>query len=229
MKEKKVDNKIFAKGICFDKLFMIFIIGCLFGNYYEMILNLVRHFLQDGSIFWEVRRGVIYGPFSPIYGIGAVIMTFFLAEKDYKWYQVLFYGSFLGGACEYIVGFLQETFVGTISWDYSNYFLDINGRTTIPIMLLWGLFCLIFVKYIYPPISSLIEKIPYKIGKIVLNIFVVLLTFDMLISWTALIRQHLRRNNYPPLTFVGEFYDKVYTDERLKKAFPNMVIPEVKK
>lgn len=229
MKEKDSDKKIFAKGICFDKLFIIFIIGCLFGNYYEMILNLVRHYIQDGSIFWEVRRGVIYGPFSPIYGAGAVIMTYFLADRNYKWYQVLLYGSFLGGACEYIIGFLQETFVGTISWDYSNYFLDINGRTTIPIMFLWGLFCLVFVRYIYPPISNFIEKIPYDLGKIILIFFIVFLTIDMFVSWTALIRQHLRRNNYPPLTFIGEFYDKVYTDERLQKAFPNMVIPEVEK
>lgn len=229
MKEKDSDKKIFAKGICFDKLFIIFIIGCLFGNYYEMILNLVRHYIQDGSIFWEVRRGVIYGPFSPIYGAGAVIMTYFLADRNYKWYQVLLYGSFLGGTCEYIIGFLQETFVGTISWDYSNYFLDINGRTTIPIMFLWGLFCLVFVRYIYPPISNFIEKIPYDLGKIILTFFIVFLTIDMFVSWTALIRQHLRRNNYPPLTFIGEFYDKVYTDERLQKAFPNMVIPEVEK
>lgn len=222
------ENKIFAKGVCFDKLFIIFIIGCLFGNYYEMILNLVRHFIQDGSIFWEVRRGVIYGPFSPIYGFGAVIMTLFLAEKDYKWYQILLYGSFLGGFCEYLIGFLQETFIGTISWDYSNYFLDINGRTTIPIMLLWGLFCLFYVKFVYPPISNLVEKIPYKIGKIVLNIFIVFLSLDMLISWSALIRQGLRRNNYPPFTFIGELFDKIYPDERLAKAFPNMVVPEDK-
>ena len=227
-KSKKEDT-IFAKGICFKKLFIIFIIGCIFGNYYEMILNFIKHYLKDGIIFWEVRRGVIYGPFSPIYGAGAVIMTALLAEKNHKWYQTFIYGSLLGGISEYLIGFLQETFIGTISWDYSTYFLNINGRTTIPIMLIWGIICLIFVKFIYPPISNLIEKIPIKPGKIILNIFIVLLSIDMFISWTALIRQYLRRNNYKPITFIGEFYDKVYTDERLKIAFPNMKLPKTKK
>lgn len=55
------EKRIFTSGLDFNKLFIIFVIGCLFGNYYEMILNLVRHYLRDGSIFWEVRRGVIYG------------------------------------------------------------------------------------------------------------------------------------------------------------------------
>jgi len=225
MSSKQIE-KTFAKGICFQKLFIIFIIGCIFGNYYEMIMNFIKHYINDGSIFWEVRRGVIYGPFSPIYGAGAVLMTALLAEKKHKWYQTFIYGSLLGGFAEYTIGFLQETFIGTISWDYSTYFLNINGRTTIPIMLIWGLICLIFVNFIYPLISKQIEKIPYKTGTIVLNIFVVLLSINMFISWTALIRQFLRRHNYEPFTFIGEIYDKVYTDERLKKAFPNMVIPK---
>lgn len=220
----KNNDEVFAKGICFKKLFIIFIIGCLFGNYYEMILNFVEHYLNDGSIFWEVRRGVIYGPFSPIYGAGAVLMTYCLAEKNHKWYQTFLYGALLGGFAEYTIGFLQETFIGTISWDYSNYFLNINGRTSIPIMFLWGFICLVFVRWIYPWLSNLIEKIPIKPGKIIFNICAVLLIIDMAISWTALIRQTLRRNNYPAITFVGEIYDKVYTDERLKKAFPNMEI-----
>lgn len=226
--KSKNEKSKFANGICFQKLFIIFIIGCLFGNYYEMILNFIKHYLRDGSFFWEIRRGVIYGPFSPIYGAGAVLMTYFLAEKNHKWYQTFLYGSLLGGIAEYLIGFLQETFIGTISWDYSTYFLNINGRTTIPIMLIWGFICLIFVKFIYPPISNTIEKIPIKPGKIIFNICVIILSLDIAISWTALIRQYLRRNDIPPFTILGEFYDKVYTDERLKKAFPNMEIPESK-
>ena len=106
MKDKKIakpkeDKKIFADGICWQKLFIIFIIGCLFGNYYEMILNLVRHYLRDGSIFWEVRRGFIYFPLSPVYGAGAVLMTLAFAGKNYKWHQILIYGSILGGSLYY--------------------------------------------------------------------------------------------------------------------------------
>lgn len=218
------EKRIFGKGVCFTKLFIIFLIGSLFGNYYEMILNLVRHYLKDGSIFWEVRRGLIYFPLSPVYGFGAVIMTYFLAEKNYKWYQILAYGSLLGGAVEYIISFLQETFTGTTSWNYVNKVLDINGRTTIPIMLLWGIICLVFVKIVYPFLSKLIEKIPYEIGTKITKILVIIIATDMFISFGAVIRQNLRRNNIPPYSPLGTFFDKVYTDERLKRAYPNMKV-----
>ena len=51
----------------------------------------------------------------------------------------------------------------------------------------------------------------------------ILLSFDMLISWSALIRQNLRRNNVPAYTVVGEFFDRHYPDEFLEKFYPNMV------
>lgn len=219
-----MDNKIFGKGLSFTKLFIIFLIGSLFGNYYEMILNLVRHYLRDGSIFWEVRRGLIYFPLSPVYGLGMVIITYFLAEKNYKWYQILIYGSLLGGLTEYTISFLQEIFTGTTSWNYVNKPLDINGRTTIPIMFLWGILCLLFIKFIYPYLSNLIEKIPYEIGTKITRILIVIICIDMFLSFGAVIRQNLRRNDIKPYTPLGNFYDKVYTDERLKKAYPNMKV-----
>lgn len=216
--------KVFAKGLSFYKLFIIFIIGCLFGNYYEMILNLVRHYLRDGSIFWEVRRGVIYLPLSPVYGFGAVIMTSLLAERKDKWYVTLVKGMLIGGSLEYIISYLQEVFIGTSSWNYSNKILDINGRTTIPIMFLWGILALLFVRYAYPFISKLTESIPYKKGVIITRILIVIVILDMLVSFSAVYRQSNRRDGIKPYTKIGEFYDKVYTDERLKKAYPNMKV-----
>ena len=56
-------REVFARGICYSKLFWLFIIGCVIGTYYEQILTLVR--LNS----WESRQGVIYGPFNPVYGI----------------------------------------------------------------------------------------------------------------------------------------------------------------
>lgn len=216
-------EKIFAKGFCFEKAFLLFVAGCIIGNYYEQILNLVTHYIDDGSIFWEYRRGVIYGPFSPIYGAGFVLFTYLLTKKPLNNFKTFLYGSLIGGGFEYIVSFLQETFVGTTSWDYSNYFLNINGRTTIPYMMFWGLGALVLVKIFYPWFSNCIEKIPYKTGMLLFDVIFILLILDMFISWTALLRQNLRRHDIPPFTMIGEFYDVVYPDDVLHHYFPNMV------
>lgn len=99
----------FAEGFCFYKLFLIFIIGCIFGAIYEeLILNFFR-FLINGSFHIEPRRGLLYGPFSPVYGFGAVIMSLFVKEKRSP-FKTFLYTALAGGIVEYLVSFLQETF-----------------------------------------------------------------------------------------------------------------------
>ncbi len=215
-------ERVFAKGYSGKKLFLIFVIGSIFGAFYEQILNLIKVYLATGDIVWELRRGVIYGPFSPIYGAGAVLFVYLLVKPNYSNIKTYIYGCLLGGGFEYLISLLQEIFTHTRSWDYSSYFLNIDGRTTIPYMLVWGIFTLIFAKIIYPFLSKWIEKIPVNIGNIIFYILLIFLIIDMFISWTALFRSAMRRNDIEPITPVGRLYDKVYPDSVLSKSFPNM-------
>lgn len=222
-------KEVFAKGMCFYKLFWIFLFGCIFGAYYEEILNLVIHYHYHHEFVWQLRRGVIYGPISPIYGMGAVLMIGLLGRKEREDWKTILYGALLGGAFEYLISFLQETFLGTVSWDYSKEFLNINGRTTIPYALVWGLLALVLVKIFYPSISGIVESLPIKFGKILTHILILLLSLDFIISWGALFRQMFRHNGCAPVTIIGEFFDKYYPDEILKESYTNMVIIEANK
>ena len=219
MRSKKC---VFAEGYSGKKLFLIFVIGSVIGVLYEEILNLVKIYFATGDIVWELRRGVLYGPFNPLYGLGAVLVIYLLAKPNYSNIKTFIYGGLLGGFIEYSISLLQEIFTHTTSWDYSHHFLNIGGRTTIPFMIAWGAFTLIFVKLIYPFLSKWIEKIPVNIGNIIFYILLIFLIIDMFVSWTALFRSAMRRSNIEPITPVGRLYDIVYPDSVLSKSFPNM-------
>ncbi len=225
----KEKDKTFAKGICFYKLFWIFLLGSIFGAYYEQILNLFIHYHYHHELVWQLRRGVFYGPISPIYGIGAVLFAILLLRKEKTNFQIFLEGAFIGGTFEYLLSFFQETLFHTISWDYSNDFLNINGRTTIPFMIVWGLLALLFAKVVYPFLSNVIESYPKKFSYILTHTIIFLLLLDFGISWGALFRQRLRIDGIPPITRIGTFFDKHYDDETLKKYTINMKIIEVKK
>ena len=218
MSNKKIS--IF-KTLSWKKLFLIFLIFSIFGSLFEQVQYVIRHYQHTKEIQIPSRTAVIYGQVNMIYGFGAVLFVLLLSKLK-KWYQIFIFGSLIGGIFEYLVSFLQEFFVGTSSWDYSQKFLNINGRTTIPIMCIWGLLSLLLIKIAYPYLSSLIEKIPASFGNILVSILLILITLDALISWTALIRQNHRRKGYPPMTKIGAICDKIYPDEVLKKAYPNM-------
>lgn len=212
----------FAEGLCFRKLFFIFLIASVIGTIYEDLLIFVRTFLETGVGVWMTHRGVIYGPFNVIYGFGAALMCWLLLRKPYKNWQIFLYSALMGGAVEYLLSLGQELVLGTRSWDYSGLFLNLNGRTTIPIMLIWGVMGLIFIKVIYPWVSNLIERIPPTIGENLYIILLIFMIFNMVISWSALIRQNLRHYEIRPLTPLGEFYDRYYPDEFLRKYYTNM-------
>ncbi|HHU28995.1 TPA: putative ABC transporter permease [bacterium] len=215
VQEETTNNEVFAKGMCYSKLFWLFIIGCVIGTYYEQILTLFR----EGS--WESRRGVIYGPFNPVYGFG-MILIIVLLYKVVSWWKLLIIGGLLGGGFEYLLSYLQELFIQSRSWDYSNHFLNLNGRTTIPFMIFWGLLATIVIKYVYPFLNSMIEKVPIKLGKLMTVIFSIFMLFNLVLTGVVLLRQAQRHKNIKPYTFVGELIDEYYTDEYLSEVFPNM-------
>lgn len=225
MKSKKSVNKKEnnLKNISFKEMFFLFIIFSFIGCLYEDILLMVKGYLKTGVLNYVTKRGLLYFELSPIYGWGACLMIYLLTRKPYKKIDYFVWGSLIGGVFEFLISFLQETFTGTVSWNYSSYPLNIDGRTSIPIMCIWGGFCFLLMVYVYPFFLKLIRKIPKEIGKTLYKITLVLITADMFLSFSACIRLGLRHKNYEPLTFYGEFLDRVYDDERMKKSYTNMV------
>lgn len=220
------DDRSFAKGLCFSKMVILFVLGSFLGVVWENALGIVKRLIKYGILSYRDHRGVIYGPFNPLYGFGIVIIILILGRKKRHPYKTFVYGAILGGLIEYVASFLLELVLGAKSWDYSDQILNINGRTSVAYMIFWGAAMMLLIHFAYPIVSRWIEKIPKKIGDLLVKFFVIFLSIDMLISFTALGRQVLRHKGYEPFTFVGEFYDKVYTDEFLKKIYVNMSFGE---
>lgn len=194
--------------------FWIFLTGSIFGFIFEGVLEVIRH----GT--WVNRQGLLYGPFSQVYGIGAVVLWAFL-YKIKRPFFLFVTGTIIGGAVEYILSLLQEYVFGTISWDYSNYLFHINGRTSLFHSLMWGVIAFLFIKYFLPILIKLCEKLQNKIGYTITIIFCLFLIIDIFLSIFASIRQEQRKNNIQPKSPIEFFIDKHYPNERMDKIYNN--------
>ena len=211
MKQKE---ETFAKGICFKKIFWLFMVGCVFGCVFEM----VNHFIHYGD--WVSRRGLIYGPLNPVYGLGLVFFVIFLSKIKNPG-LIFLGGMLLGGGCEYLCSLVQEKVFGTLSWDYSHQLFNIGGRTSLKYMIVWGVLALVVMKIVYPFLSNLIEKMPVKTGNILTIILIVFMVANIIISVTACLRQSERASGMAPSNKVELFLDKHYPDKRLNTIFQN--------
>lgn len=211
------EDKPFAYGLCFAKLFILFVIGSFLGTCIETI------YAPFAEGHFELRVGVIYGPFIPVYGGGAVLLTVVL-YKLYKLSDTLIFiiSAFLGAFFEYVCSWFQETVLGTVSWDYSNMPLNINGRTSLLYACVWGFLGLIWVRYLYPFIAKWIEKIPKKPGAIITAFLTIFMLYNAFITITSVYRWEQRSEGIAPSNSFEKYLDEKYNNERMKRLFPHM-------
>ncbi len=209
--EKK---EVFAEGLSWKKIFWIFIIGCVFG----CVLETLIHFLTQGD--FVSRKGLIYGPLNPVYGLGAAGFTISLYKRK-NIIVIFIIAAILGGFFEYTCSFIQEYLFGTVSWDYSNRPFNIQGRTCLKYMIYWGLLGVLFIKIVYPFLSKYIEKIPINLGNAITVFMIIFIIIDCTISIAASHRQWERKEGIKPNNQIEIFIDEKYPDERLDKIYEN--------
>lgn len=117
----------------FFNIFWLFMIGCVFG----LVVETIYHLAVYGE--WQDRAGLLWGPFSPIYGCGAVVLTACLNRLWRSHPMLIFCASaVIGGAFEYFVSWFMEVAFGITAWDYTGQWLSIDGRTSGKYMVFWG-------------------------------------------------------------------------------------------
>ncbi len=211
---KNIKQEIKRKIKFIAIIFWIFIIGSVFGFIAEMLYS---------TIFTRtlvIRQGLIYGPFVQVYGMGAVAY-YLLIRKVKEPKDAFLAGMIMGGILEYLCSFFQEILFGTISWDYSNMFFNLNGRTCLLYCFYWGIIAVAFLKVVYPGLQKLGPLLHRKSIKILTVFLIVFMIFDISISSMAAARQTDRRKGIEPRNNVEVFLDKTYPDEYLDRIYNN--------
>ena len=216
VQEKSQEKGEYAEGLCFDKIVWIFMISRIVGFLVETLWCLIKH----GYI--ESRQSLVWGPFSVAYGMGAVVLTLALYKvKDAPIWKVFCLSFVVGTVTEYICSLGQEIVFGSVAWDYSKMPLNINGRVCFLYSCFWGLLGILWIKAIYPIMSKVIEKIPVKLGNVIMWTFIVFFIFDSFVSATAGLRMDKRDAGQAPNNVYEQFLDNHFPDERMNEIYAN--------
>ena len=200
----------------FYDYFYMFLIGSVFGWALEGIGSIViDHILLNHS-------ALVIGPFNIIYGVGACVLTASLLKFKDKNIFLLFLIGFIGGSLvEYVMSWGMEFALGFTAWDYSKFFLNINGRICLVYSCIWGVLSIVWIKYLYPLMQKLIDKISPKIGQKLIVYISIFLVFDALFTIQCIVRAKAYDKGIAPSNSYEKFLDKTFNSRYLKNMFGN--------
>lgn len=173
---KRLDTLNYTRRYSIWSLIAIFFTAAIIGWLFEVTL----HIIEQGEF---VKRGVLQGPWLPIYGYGCILILTVLYKFRKKPLKEFFLIIILCGIVEYYTGvYLEHTFNGTRWWDYSGYFLNIHGRVCAEGLLVFGLGGIILVYMLAPLIDNLLKRVNPKKLIVICCILLSLFIFDHIYS-----------------------------------------------
>lgn len=203
----------------FFNLFWIFVICSIIG----LIVETIYFYATHG--WYMDRAGMLWGPFSPIYGFGGALMTIFLNRFHSKNIILIFLVSALiGGTFEYFTSWFMQTAFGITAWDYSGTFLNIDGRTNAFYMCCWGLLGVLWIKQLLPLMLYFIKKIPWSWRYTLTTICALLYIFDGAFTLTTIDCWYLRESGVPQTTAIEKYCAVHFDDKYMQHRFQTMTI-----
>lgn len=131
------------------------------------LLETVRSFFVNSKF----TSGILYGPWTPIYGIGIVIVilisNYLFAHLHLsRWVETFITFviiTLILTLLEWIGGILIEKIFHTVFWDYSKEAFSIGKYISLSKSLMWGVGSILFIYVLKPLLEGVIKHIPIPV------------------------------------------------------------------
>ena len=202
----------------FRNLFLLFMIYSVIG----WIVEGINICLYTKKI---VNRGFLIGPYCPIYGFAAVIMTSIFHDAQDDLFGIFAKTMIVCSLLEYVTSYIMEKLFRKRWWDYSHYKYNLNGRICLKNSILFGISGCFLVKASNPFFKSLIDSIPNNIANIVSIILAIILIVDLILSLRII--NKLKNIKFDSKDSTNDIRNKTkedlnYITKRLINAFPQL-------
>lgn len=173
------------------KYYLYFMMYAVFGWLYEVFLEVVIY--QWGYS----DRGVLFGPYCPVYGVGALAFIFtigrLLKNKDLKkkilMIPLVFVGCMvIATLIELIASYLCEWTLGSWPWQtYADYKYNFQARIALSPSIRFGLGGILFLYILQPLFEMMINKLSNKWLNILAYGIGVLFIVDVIIKIISIV------------------------------------------
>ena len=209
----------------FRNIFLLFLIYSIIGWLIEIIH--IYHYTKKIA-----NRGFLIGPYCPIYGVGAIILTFIFNHASDDLFGIFAKAMIVCALLEYTTSYIMEKLFNKRWWDYSNRKYNLNGRVCLENLVLFGIAGCLLVKITNPILNDFIMFLPDYIANAVSIISAIIFISDIITSFKIV--NKLKTVKFNSKDSTDELKDKMYENlnyitKRMIMAFPQLKESKLRK
>lgn len=188
----------------FSETFLYFIIYSFVGWVCECVFCTV---IQKQT----VNRGMLKGPYCPIYGLGALfVLPVATPLREYP-LLVFLAAMLVTSALEYFASWLLEKLFHMRWWDYTGQRFQLNGRICLPLALAFGAMGWVLTYAIHPVIARVVSMIPYSVRTVASNALIAVFLLDLVATVGQIMGVSQRLQELQNLLMELKTLDEQYT------------------
>ena len=212
----------------------------------ETLLDLVLLFFVFSFVGWcievvlkyrqyhrFINRGFLAGPWLPIYGSGAVLITAAMQLVS-RWddgYGTTFAVSFfLCGALEYGASWVMEKRFHARWWDYSQKPMNLHGRVWIGNLILFGLGGVLIFKILDPLLLTQFARLRLPVKEVIAGCLTAVFLADFIVSHFVLklVKESVEHSEADNTEAIGRevrllLHDRSVFYRRFADAYPEVI------
>lgn len=159
----------------------MYLLNCFF---IYSILGFIIEGLFTLIVSGKFSSGILYGPWTPVYGFGA-ILTIVISKKIFKnMHKSRFVETIVTFIVltvtltfiEWLGGILIENLFHETLWNYKDYKYNIGKYISLEMSLVWGISSILIIYFV----KRIIDKLEKKIPKFITIIFATLFIIDLI-------------------------------------------------
>lgn len=148
-----------------------FFIYSIFGHLLETLVAIVTK--------TNFKSGFLFGPWTPVYGFGAITILFVSEylfknlhmNRVYETIIMFFVVAIVLSTLEALGGVLIEKIFGVTFWNYNSHHYHVGKYISLEMTLTWGILSIVFIYAINPLLEKIIRKIPSWVTILLLILF----------------------------------------------------------
>ena len=212
----------------------------------EILINLILLFFAYAFLGWcievtlkyfqfhrFINRGFLTGPWLPIYGSGAALITIVvkgLSPVDSSVDTTFMVSFILCGIIEYMTSFVLEKRFHARWWDYSRKPMNLHGRVWIGNLILFGLCGVLIVELINPLLLRLSGHMSFRLREILAIVLSCVFVADYVMSHFVLklVKTGVESSEADDTEAINKeihllLHDRSFFHRRFAEAYPEVI------